>query len=171
MPLSAAILFHRPAGRWKRQHPKLGRGRNPLPSFRLLLAVVVQRLQCRSDKDNKRKFVSRFNVPSESAFAQPLSSFSYRSLVVSLPLLYFCIAKERRRSPESPSALAEMPSDSPLCACPTHVCFTDSRARTNPALRAGLAPCNQLFETVSSDLFTKFDTVRRCTPKILPIAL
>ena len=64
----------------------LGRGRNPLPSVGLLLAVPVQSLQCRADTDDKPTFSARLYRPSESALAQPLSSFSYFALVVSLPL-------------------------------------------------------------------------------------
>jgi len=57
----------------------------------------------------RREHIVRLNVPSESALAQPPSSFSYRSFVVSLPLLEFCIAIERRRSSVALDALAEMP--------------------------------------------------------------
>ena len=58
----------------------LGGGRNPPPSFGLLLAVVVQSLQCRTVLVVRQACVVRFNVPSESALAQPPSSFSRVSL-------------------------------------------------------------------------------------------
>jgi len=58
----------------------LGRGRNPLPSFGLLLAVSVGICSI------YRFFLflesaTSFLMPSESALAQPLSTFSFLSLV------------------------------------------------------------------------------------------
>ena len=71
-----AVLFlaSAPCSALARAPLHLGGERNPPPSFGLLL------------------------VPSESALAQPPSSFSYRLFVVSLSLLGFCIARLRRRS-------------------------------------------------------------------------
>ena len=74
----------------KAGHLVLGRGGNPLPSVGLLLAVVIQHLQYRSDKDNKPESISRFDVPSESTRLKPLSSL-LEEFLVSLPLLDFVL--------------------------------------------------------------------------------
>ena len=67
----------------------LGRGRNPLPSAGLLLAVVGQSVRSYSIKGYVQYITSSFNRPSESALAQPLSSLLYE-FFSSLPLLYVC---------------------------------------------------------------------------------
>src|SRR3989344_2606487 len=59
---------------------------NPPPSVGLLLAEVVQSLQCRAGKVVRQAFIVRFYVPSESALAQPPSSFSSPRLVAR----FFC---------------------------------------------------------------------------------
>src|SRR3989344_3235467 len=54
----------------------LGEGRNPPPSFGLLLAVVCVSIQCFIVFIFYFRFVASLFVPSESALAQPPSSFS-----------------------------------------------------------------------------------------------
>src|SRR3989338_6367993 len=54
----------------------LGEGRNPSPSFGLLLAVVCQSIQCFISVSGLRVSLPSLFVPSESALAQPPSSFS-----------------------------------------------------------------------------------------------
>jgi len=85
-------LYPRARGR-RGQDSCLGRGRNPLPSVGLLLADVSWSIQCFILFHYYFLFLPPFNVPSESALAQPLSSFSNLLLVVSLSLLNFRIAR------------------------------------------------------------------------------
>ena len=73
------ILAFRACERVLGQDSCLGRGRNPLPSVGLLLADVIWSIQCFITFFFLLRFVASFNVPSESALAQPLSSFSYPS--------------------------------------------------------------------------------------------
>jgi len=95
-----AVLFlaSAPCSALARAPLRLGGERNPPPSFGLLLAVVCESIQCFIADSGLRVSLPSLYVPSESALAQPPSTFSYRSLVVSLPLPNFCIARERRRS-------------------------------------------------------------------------
>jgi hypothetical protein len=73
-----ALLFLAlpPCGAVLGQRARLGGGRNPPPSFGLLLAVVVRCLQYREATVVRLKSAVRLHVPSESALAQPPSSFS-----------------------------------------------------------------------------------------------
>ena len=88
----------------------------------------------------RREHIVRLNVPSESALAQPPFTFSYRSLVVSLPLLNFCIAIQRRRSSVALDALAEMP-EAQIHICLPHTTHAHtSRPRRTGGI-AGVAPC------------------------------
>ena len=70
------LLASAPCSALARAPLHLGGERNPPPSFGLLLAVVVQSFRCRREYVVRREYIVRLNVPSESALAQPPSSFS-----------------------------------------------------------------------------------------------
>src|SRR3989344_7580150 len=70
------LLASAPCSALARAPLHLGGERNPPPSFGLLLAVVGLRFRCRTDYVVRRAHIVRLNVPSESALAQPPSSFS-----------------------------------------------------------------------------------------------
>ncbi len=96
-----------PCGAVLGQDACLGGGRNPPPSFGLLLAAVVRSLQCRATTVIRLAYVVRLYVPSESALAQPPSTFS--SLSTWLRFLKVCAFV---RVGAHPSARA------PVASCP-----------------------------------------------------
>jgi len=137
-----AVLFlaSAPCSALARAPLHLGGERNPPPSVGLLLAVVCESIQCFIAFIFYFCFVASLFVPSESALAQPPFTFSYRSLVVSLPLLNFCIAIQRRRSSVALDALAEMP-EAQIHICLPHTTHAHtSRPRRTGGI-AGVAPC------------------------------
>ena len=72
----ALLLALPPCGAGARAPCYLGEGRNPSPSFGLLLAEVCVCIQCFIVFIFYFCFVASFGVPSESALAQPPSTFS-----------------------------------------------------------------------------------------------
>ena len=92
----------------------LGRGRNPLPSVGLLLAEIVESLQCFRFFYDYCLLCDILFVPTESALAQPLSSFSdllFSGVAFALTERDF----ENGGARQIPDALAEMPEAQMLC--------------------------------------------------------
>jgi hypothetical protein len=89
------------------------------PSFGTPPRSGIWSIQCRSDLIFNFVFVVRFNVPTESALAQPpLLSFQDKLCGIA-SATKLCLVTQPRRSPESPNAPSgNSPRTHSVCACP-----------------------------------------------------